>query len=288
MQNISSSPQINLTQPLGYLVIGHLTKDLVDSGERLGGTVLFSGLTAHALGFKTGVITSHADDLDLTSIKHLWIKCKSGNNTTTFRNLSDGVYRMQFLYQLASPITCEDIPDFNLAPSIVHLGPVANEVDPNILIHFPDSLKCLTPQGWFRARDEKNQVIYQDWDDFRKFLPMADIAIISLDDVNNDEETISKMASLVPIFVVTENRRGARVYWHNDARFITAPGVKYVDDTGAGDIFSTAFFYRYFYTKDPWEAGRFAVQIASWTVSQEYLQSIPSKEIIERSKMELL
>jgi sugar/nucleoside kinase (ribokinase family) len=261
---------------------------LVDSGKRLGGTVLFSGLTAHALGFKTGIITSHAQDLDLTPINRLWIKSKVGKNTTTFRNLSDGVVRRQYLYQLASPITCEDIPDFKPAPLIVHLGPVANEIHPNILLHFSDSLKCLTPQGWFRSRDESNRVIYKDWEDYQKFLPLADIAIISLDDVKNDEETISKMATLVPIFVVTENRRGARVYWHNDARFITAPGVKYVDDTGAGDIFSTAFFYRYFSTKDPWEAGRFAVQIASWSVCQEYLQSIPSKEIIERSKMELL
>ncbi len=34
-----------------YLLIGHLTQDLQDDGSfRLGGTVSYAGLTAHALG----------------------------------------------------------------------------------------------------------------------------------------------------------------------------------------------------------------------------------------------
>jgi sugar/nucleoside kinase (ribokinase family) len=221
-------------------------------------------------------------------LEGLSVTIKDSDYTTTFRNLSDGVSRSQFLYEIAEPITKEDIPVFRMQPKIVHLGPVADEVDPDILSLFPGSMKCLTPQGWFRSRNAENQVVLQPWQEFEQVLPQADAAVISLEDVQKDEESIVKMAAAIPVFVVTENYKGARVYWHNDVRFFSAPEVKYVDDTGAGDIFSAAFFYQYHFTKDPWEAGRFAVLLASWSVTRSYLDSIPTKEEIEKAKMELL
>ena len=274
--------------PLDYLVIGHLTADLTDDGIRMGGTATFSGLTAKALGMNTGIITSHADDLDTAPLQSIWKLNHPSATTTTFKNISDGIHRTQLLYQTAKPLTSNDVTRFSKPPAIVHLGPVANEVDPNILSEFPDSLKCLTPQGWFRHANEADQVVLKPWQDFETYLPMADIAVISLDDVEKDEEMISAMATMIPIFVVTENYKGARVYWHNDARFINAPEVKYVNDTGAGDIFAAAFFSRYLYTKDPWEAGRFAVLLASWSVTREYLDSIPTEKEIEKAKIELI
>ena len=42
--------QISDTQPLDYLVIGHITQDLVKGGAMLGGTASYSTMTAHALG----------------------------------------------------------------------------------------------------------------------------------------------------------------------------------------------------------------------------------------------
>lgn len=275
-------------KPLDYLVIGHLTADLTDAGIRLGGTATFSSLTAKALGLNTGVITSHADDLDTASLKFIWKLNHPSAVSTTFKNISDGVHRTQFLYQTAEILTSKDVIRFSKPPAIVHLGPVANEVDPNILSEFPDSLKCLTPQGWFRHTDGDHQVILQPWQNFETYLPMADIAVISLDDVEKDEGMISAMAAMIPIFVVTENYKGARVYWHNDARFINAPEVKYLNDTGAGDIFAASFFSRYLFTKDPWEAGRFAVLLASWSVTREYLESIPTEKEIEKAKTELI
>ena len=283
-------PSMNLipTEKLDYLVIGHITSDLTDSGPALGGTVTFSGLTAQAMGLKTGMITAFEPELDTSSLSSLRIRNKGSLETTTFKNISDGIHRTQYLYEKAAPIGLEDIPDFPAPPEIVHLGPVANEVDPAILAKFPNSLKCLTPQGWFRDADADNHVVPRVWEQSNYALGLADVAVISVEDVQYDEETISRMAAEIPIFVVTENYRGARVYWHNDARFIKAPKVEWVDDTGAGDIFATAFFYRFWSTRDPWEAGRFAVQIASASVSRSRLESIPSRAEIERVKTEII
>lgn len=288
MAETSPSTKLTNAEKLDYLVIGHVTADLTDSGPALGGTVTFSGLTAAAMGMKTGIVTAFNPDLDTSSLAPLWVRNIGSLETTTFKNISDGVHRTQFLYEKARPIKAEDIPGFSNSPEIVHLGPVANEVDPEILAAFPHSLKCLTPQGWFRDTDADNHVIPKTWEESEYALGLADAAVISVEDVQYDEEIISKMASEIPVFVVTENYRGARVYWHNDARFIKAPKVKLVDDTGAGDIFATAFFYRFWSTRDPWEAGRFAVQIASASVSRPRLESIPTPAEIERVKTEII
>lgn len=276
------------TRPLDYLVIGHVTTDLTDEGPKLGGTVTFSGLTARALGLKAGIITAYNPDTDISPLGNIWVRNKVSPETTNFKNLSDGIKRTQFLYQKAESLLPADIPTFNPPPAILHLGPVANEVSPDILSQFPESLKCLTPQGWFRRTDEEDRVIHQDWDNAETTLAQSDAAVISLEDVQYDEESISRMAAVTPVFVVTENYRGARIYWHNDARYIKAPKVELVDDTGAGDIFASAFFYRYWKTKDPWEAGRFAVLIASWSVTCDRLDSIPTDVEIERAKTEIL
>ncbi len=274
-----SSPQ-NIqehTKSLDYLVIGHVTTDLTEEGPKLGGTVTFSGLTALALGLRTGIITAFNPETDVSALKNIWLRNKVSPETTTFKNISDGVKRTQFLYHKAEPLLPADIPSFDPEPAILHLGPIADEVSPDILSQFPDSLKCLTPQGWFRSVNNEDHVILRDWKAAEDVLAQSDAAVISLEDVQYDEGSISKMAAVTPVFVVTENFKGARVYWHNDARFIKAPKVKLVDDTGAGDIFATAFFYRYWKTKDPWEAGRFAVLIASWSVACQRLASIPTK-----------
>ncbi len=279
---------IELSKPPDYLVIGHVTADLSDSGITLGGTAAFSSLTAKALGLSAGTITAFSQELDVSPLEDIWIMNKFSNQTSTFKNISDGANRTQFLYHTAERILPEDIPQFTHPPEIVHLGPVANEVDPDIVKLFPTSLKCLTPQGWFRRINSKSQIILGPWKNAAKYLSLADIAVISQEDVQYDENVIASMADAIPVFVVTENYKGARVYWHNDARYIHAPEVKYVDDTGAGDIFATAFFYRYLLTKDPWEAGRFAVKLASWSVQRQHLNSIPTSEEVRKAKVELI
>jgi len=288
MAHVQKNSEIIALPSPDYLVIGHVTADLIDSSVFLGGTATFSALTSDALGMRPGIITSCAEDLDLSPLKGFWLSNHFSAYSTTFENHSNGVERIQFLYHTAHPLGLENLPVFTTTPKIVHLGPVANEVDPSILDKFPNSLKCMTPQGWFRRVDTSHCVHLHSWDGAEAFLSKADIAVISEEDVQYDEGYIAKLANIIQILVVTENYKGARVYWHNDARFIKAPAVKYVDDTGAGDIFATAFFCRYLATKDPWEAGRFATLLASWSVTRNYLDSIPLPEEIARAKTELL
>jgi len=61
-----------------------------------------------------------------------------------------------------------------------------------------------------------------------------------------------------------------------------------VDTTGAGDIFATAFFFRLYATRDPWEAARFATQLAANSVTREGLNGIPTQEEIQECMTEVL
>ncbi len=273
---------------LDYLIIGHLTGDLQNNGTCLGGTAAYAGLTGQALGFNTGLVTAFSRDLDISPVESLWIHALESADSTTFENISNGGRRSQYLYHIATRITQDDLPKFPYPIPIVHLAPVANEVDQGILDFFPNSLKCLTPQGWLRKRGENNRIETRKWEERDQTLASADIAVLSLEDVQGDENLIAEIASILPVLAVTENEKGARIYWHNDARYFKAPEVKYLSDTGAGDIFAAAFFYRYHQTHNPWEAGRFAVQLASCSVTRAGLESIPKNDEIRKATIEIL
>jgi len=54
-----------------------------------------------------------------------------------------------------------------------------------------------------------------------------------------------------------------------------------VDPTGAGDVFAAAFLIRLHETGDPWEAGRFANVVASFSVEKPGVKGIPERSTVE-------
>ena len=119
-------------------------------------------------------------------------------------------------------------------------------------------------------------------------LEQVGAAVISLEDVEEDERRIEELASACRVLAVTEGRDGVRVYWNGDVRRFRPPPIDEVDNTGAGDIFATAFFIRLYTTRDPWEAARFATHLASLSVTRVGLESIPTHEEIQTSMVEVL
>lgn len=272
-------------KPIDTLIIGHVTNDLQpDGSSKLGGTVSFSGLSSHMLGQKTAVLTSHAPDLDLSALESLELVSLPSNRTTTFKNIPTEAGRLQFCYAQASLLTPEGLPDAWRRPNIVHFGPVANEIDPEFFSVFPDSLLCLTPQGFLRQFAEDGQVRFRDWPEKESCLPKTDAVVLSLEDLAGDEALIRDYVRLCELLVVTENKNGARVYWKQEMRRFPAPTRKLVEDTGAGDIFAACFFQRYSVTRNAWQAAQFAVELAANSVTRHYLDSIPTKEEIENAR----
>lgn len=273
---------------IDYLVIGHLTQDNTPQGPRLGGTAAYSALTAAALGLRVGIVTAWDNTLPLTPLKNIPVAIYPADTNTIFENIYTPSGRIQYLRAVAPHLDYHMIPEPWRQAPIVHLGPVAQEVEPTLVRRFPTALVGLTPQGWLREWDKEGRVYPCEWPEASFMLQQAGAAVISVEDVNNDEERIEEMASESRILAVTEAHQGARLYWHGDVRRFRPPEVKEVDATGAGDIFAAAFFSRLYNTRDPWEAARFATQLSSYSITRIGLDSIPTPQEIQESMIEVL
>ena len=271
------------SRPLDYLVIGHVAKDLVDGGFTVGGTVSYASITARNLGLKVGIITSFAPDFDPRgALEGIEILCLPSPSTTVFQNLYRDGRREQFIRGHARPIRAQDIPPEWRRVPIVHLGPIAREVDESVVQLFSQSLIGITPQGWMREWDEKGRVFPRIWMGMEKVLPWARVLVFSEEDVARDEAIIQAYARVIEIVVVTQAARGATVYWRGQPRHFPARPAREVDPTGAGDVFAAAYLIKLHETGDPWQAARFANVVASFSVEGPGISGIPTRSQVER------
>lgn len=252
---------------IDYLAIGHITRDLSPEGDKLGGAVSFSSRLAQALGCKTAVLTSSSLDFawqhELPGIEIISI---TAEQTTTFENIYTPTGRIQIISGVAAPILAEHIPGAWQRASIVHFGPVADEIDPYIIRLFSNSMVCLAPQGWHRQWDENGRVSPKTWHTMAEILPLAAAVVVSTEDLPN-EETLNQYIALCKLLVVTNGADGCTVYYDDEIRHFPTRPAKEVDATGAGDTFATAYFVRLYQTGgNPWEAARFANEIAALSV----------------------
>ena len=285
-----NSYMLNLVplESVDYLVIGHVAHDLTPEGPRLGGTVTYSALTAHALGLRVGVVTAAGRETSLEALNGISVISIESPQSTTFENIYTEQGRVQYLRAQARHLDFVSVPEVWRRTPIIHIGPIANEVDSVLPKDFSSALWGVTPQGWMRQCDEAGLVSRREWENAEPALQKADAVVMSREDVNGDDELIEHMAHQTRILVVTESDAGCVLHWNGDRRRFRAPQVHEADATGAGDIFAAAFFIRLYKTRDPWEAARFATLIATRSVTRIGLAGIPTSHEIEASLMEIL
>ncbi len=269
---------LSLVTELDYLVIGHVTRDLVDGTFTVGGTVSYAARTVRALGCRVGVVTSASPDLDLSQVLDgALITRFPATTTTTFKNIyiSDG--RRQVLHTVAETLVPEMVPP-NWRAAIVHLGPVARECAPALVNAFGNAFVGVTPQGWMRRWDQAGRVSCCQWEEAEKLLARADAVVLSEEDVAGDEALVAQYAAQTRLLVVTRGAAGCTVYTGGQSRRFPAPAMPEVDPTGAGDIFAATFFVWLQRRGDPWMAARFANCVAARSVTRAGLSGTPSPE----------
>lgn len=254
----------------------------------MGGTASYAPLTALAFGLKPGVLSAFGTDITVSALSEIELIRKPSATTTTFENIETASGRKQYLHQVAEPLTTADVPESLKTARILHLGPVADEVDADIAVLFPNAFLGLTPQGWMRSRDQNGLVGYKRWEPSGSLIEKTDAVVISVEDVRGDEDLIAEFARQFKVMAVTEGYNGARVYWHGDVRRFRAPKFKTVDFTGAGDIFAAVFFIRLEATRDPWDSAGFAVNIASSSVTRAGLAGVPRPEEVQSNLVEII
>ena len=282
------NPSMSELHPVDYLLIGHVAVDITPAGNQLGGTVSYAALTAKAMGLRVGIVTSAGADALLHLLNGIQIFNIPTERSTVFENVYTEQGRKQTLHHQAALIKFEDVPQIWRDAPIVHLAPIAQEVDMAMADKFPSSWVGVTPQGWMRAWDEKGSVFAKAWENSEQVLGQVGGVVMSLEDINRDLELVEWMAHHARLLCLTEGEQGAVLHWHGDRRRFRPPSVEEVDATGAGDIFAAAFFARHFQTRDPWEAARFATNLAAYSVTRGGLEGIPTPAEIEHCKMEVL
>ena len=281
-------PSITNLEPIDYLMIGHLTIDNTPSGPQLGGTAAYAALTAQVLGLRAGILTTWGSEVDSGPLESIPIHSINSGRSTNFQNIETPAGREQRILHVAPRLESRHVPEPWRRTRIVHLGPVAQEVEPAFVHQFPAAFIGVTPQGWLRAWGEDGRVYVTDWSAASKILENVGAAVISIDDLDGDEGRVEEMAVLCPVLAVTEGKQGVRLYWNNDVRRFRSPEVETVDTTGAGDIFAAAFFVRLFTTRDPWEAARFAIRLASFSVTRAGLAAIPTEGEVNKCLVEVI
>ncbi len=274
-------------QPVDYLVVGHLAVDMTPRGNQLGGTVAYAALTARALGLRAGIVTSSAD-APLSALNGIPMVNVPAEYSTTFENIKTDNGRRQLLHHQAAPILLDHIPQAWRNAPIIHLAPIAHELDSSLPENLSSSMLGITPQGWMRAWDNEGLVSACRWQNSERILNRAGATVLSAEDVNFDLEFVEELARHTHILCLTEGAAGAVLYWNGDRRRFRPPVMDEVDSTGAGDIFAAAFFSRLYHTRDPWEAARFATQLAARSVTRVGLNGIPTLQEIEECLMEVL
>ncbi len=265
-----------------FLVIGHVAKDLTDEGCRPGGTVVYSALTARNLGRRVGVITRVGPDFDLDqTLEHVELICLPSPVTTTFRNIYEEGERCQYVHAVAEGIGTGDVPFAWREAPIVLLGPIAGEIEGDMIGLFSSSLLGLAPQGWLRRWDEEGRVFPCQWIEAGKFLRRVDVLIVSEEDLAGEARTLRSHLEDSRVAIVTEGERGATLYYQGKKCHFPARRTEVVDPTGAGDVFAAAFLVRLAETDDPHEAARFANVAASLSVEKIGIASVPNRAQIE-------
>lgn len=263
-------------EPIDYLLIGHVTQDVVPQGFSLGGTASYSALTARAMGLRVGVVTACHPELRLPELEGIAIVRYPSEHSTTFANIQTEHGRVQYLYHRAADLDISMVPDTWRSARIVHLGPLNQEVDVKLARAFPDSFVGVTPQGWMRAWDESGLVYRKAWADAEWVLPTAQVTVFSEEDIGRDTALEARYAALSPLLVVTRASKGCTLYRRGlPALDISAPRVNVVDATGAGDVFTGTFLVFYQQSRDAIRACERATYLASQSVTRPGLQGTP-------------
>lgn len=267
---------------IDFLAIGHVAKDITPDGWRIGGAVAHAAVQAQRLGLRTAVVTRAGPDVDVArELPAIEVRQVASDETTTFENHYENGRRTQHVWAQAGPIGAEHVPREWRQAHMVLVGPVLGEVPIGLGRLFSRSLLAFSPQGWLREVRPDGLVTRRPWKRSVS-LKGCRVVVASEEDIEGDERALKSWTKDVPIVVITDGLRGARVHVEGGWRRIDAFARREVDPTGAGDVFAAAFVVCLAETGDVAQAARFASAAASLCVAGEGIAAIGGREEIER------
>jgi sugar/nucleoside kinase (ribokinase family) len=289
------------------IVVGSITEDHIitpdDESSFIGGVPVYAASVAKALAAPIGVVSKVGTDFqikNLTILKKLDADLSgfkiAGSTSMAFENRYDKKgKRTQKVLSTSEKIKFKDIPHVYFQAPCIHLGPVYNEIDEQLIIAIKDQFNVvsLDGQGFTRTVENSNGTVQlEPWFDYKKYFPLVDV--LKVDDTELKAITGTtrlreaiKLAleASVKLLVITRAYKGAIIYHGRKRHDIPAIPTDVVDATGAGDTFITAFLIEYLRTRDCYYSGLIAAAAASFKISTAGpLPKYTKKDVITRLK----
>jgi sugar/nucleoside kinase (ribokinase family) len=266
-----------------YLLVGTVTKDLLpDNSFTTGGTVTYAATIAEKLGWQPVIVTRATPEFTRPPYLHntTW-HILPASEMTTYRNIYYPEGRVQIIGPIAESISATDIPPACREAAIVHLCPLAQDVMLDVTTVFGEGLLTATPQGWLRQWNEEGVVSLGGWQKLENILSKLEAAVISLEDIKENWQIAEQWAKQIPILIVTQGEVGCTIFYQDTRQSVPPRPASPTDPTGAGDVFATAFFIRFYETRDLRLSARFANVAASMAIEREGVSGAPTRAEIE-------
>jgi sugar/nucleoside kinase (ribokinase family) len=250
-------------------------------------------MTALRLGRRVGVVTSAAAGLDLaTELPGVALHVVPARETTRFRNEYVTTGRRQTLLGRAELLAWRDVPTEWRGAAIVHLAPIAREVDLGLAEALGSSRAFIgaTAQGWLRGWNAHGDVHLASCHTLAERLRWVDALVVSEEDLGGSEWGGSVLTEAGAVVAVTRGAQGvtiSRRHRHGtgqlDVEGLPACPAEVRDATGAGDVFAAAWFVRLASGTPLVEAARYAEGAAACAVERSGVAGVPTvREIEER------
>jgi sugar/nucleoside kinase (ribokinase family) len=270
-----------LKRGVDLLVVGHVTRDEIAGGVRLGGAASYAARAAARLGYETALVTvAPPDDPLLEPLRHaphLSLHCLPSEVMTTFALAYAAGQRQLWLRRRARPLVPGDIPPEWRRPRVAYVGPIAGECDLAFAQGLGASFLGAGIQGWLRRTSEDGRVEPEQLTETpHAEMPLPfDVAIVSAEDHPDAEAAARRLARTVAI---TRGARGARLIAETECLEIPAAPAREVDPTGAGDVFGVVLTLELAQGKSLAGAGRAAAAAAARVVEGPGLGTLSGSE----------
>jgi sugar/nucleoside kinase (ribokinase family) len=285
---------VQLSRTPDYLLVGHICADLQPDGSVvLGGTALYSALTAARLGARVAILTRGVygrevagmtvPNLDILAEENIQIVVQDAEVPTTFINVYQADRRVQTLPHWAGEIDLRGLPPHWRNAKVVHLGPIADELDPRQCAGLTTQFLGITPQGWMRdwPRQSGGRVKHIPLKLPGELLTRVDSAIVSIEEIAYARDVIDRIGER-RLGVITQGPDGARIIAGGQRFELPGFKVPVKDLTGAGDVFAAAFFLKASDRAVSAEnAGTFANAVAALSLSDVGAQTVPHMKEVD-------
>jgi 1D-myo-inositol 3-kinase len=237
---------VSATDAPELVAVGHVTHDLYGEAYVAGGCAYYGARTAHGLGARVGLVSTVGQDFRCDdALGGLELALRKEGETTLFINTygADGV-RVQRALAQAPVVTPAQLPSGWARAPVIFVAPVMGEVDlkawraavaPRVL--------GIGVQGWIKEATADGAVVPKPWQVEQELLRGVDAACISEDDHAQQPDLLERLLSAVKVVAFTHGKKGCDVYVEGklSSRVGIFPTTE-SDPTGAGDVFSSAFF----------------------------------------------